>query len=135
MPFVVDCSVTACWYIEDQATVYADNALAALETEIVHAPALWRLEMANLVLKLERRKHLTTNEAEAVIERAAQLPIVVHEEPCGLKDVYRFAAMHALSSYDASYLLLAVRLGVEVATQDTAMLAACERSSIPIFKG
>ena len=50
MPFVVDCSVTACWYIEGQATVYADRVLAALETEVVYVPALWRLEMANLVL-------------------------------------------------------------------------------------
>jgi predicted nucleic acid-binding protein len=39
-----------------------------------------------------------------------------------------------LSSYDASYLLLALRLSVEVATQDAAMIAACERLSIPIFR-
>jgi predicted nucleic acid-binding protein len=134
VPFVVDCSVTACWYIEGQATVYADSVLAALETEVAYAPALWRLEMANLVLKLERRKHLTPKEAEAVIEHAAKLPIVVHEELFGLKDVHRFGRTQMLSSYDASYLLLAMRLSVEVATHDAAMIAACERLSIPIFR-
>lgn len=50
MPFVVDCSVTARWYLEGQATVYADSVLAALETDVAYAPTLWRLEMANLVL-------------------------------------------------------------------------------------
>jgi hypothetical protein len=50
-----------------------DRVLAALETEVAYAPALWRLEMANLVLKLERRKFLTPKEAEAVIETAAKL--------------------------------------------------------------
>lgn len=134
MPFVVDCSVTARWYIEGQATVYADSVLAALETEAAYAPSLWRLEMTNLTLKLERRKLLTPRQAESVIERAARLPVVVHEDLFSLKEIHQFGRTQMLSSYDSSYLLLALRLDMEVATEDTAMLVACKRLGIPIFR-
>ena len=52
-----------------------------------------------------------------------------------IKDIFALARKHKLSSYDASYLDLAMRKGLPIATLDKNLLAAAKRSKVPILKG
>ena len=44
---VIDASVALAWCFPDEASGYADAALAALEGRTVIVPALWPIEIAN----------------------------------------------------------------------------------------
>src|SRR6185312_10896762 len=52
---VIDCSVTMAWYFKDEATPYTNAVRAALAIERAAVPALWPLEVANVLLMGERR--------------------------------------------------------------------------------
>ena len=55
---VVDASVALAWCFPDEASVYADGVLLALEGHTMLVPAVWGLEIANAVLTGERSKRL-----------------------------------------------------------------------------
>lgn len=60
---VLDCSLTMAWYFKDEATSYTQAVRAALATERALVPALWSLEVANVLLVGERRKRSTQAKA------------------------------------------------------------------------
>jgi predicted nucleic acid-binding protein len=51
-----------------------------------------------------------------------------------IKEIWALARKHHLSTYDASYLDLAMRKGLPIATKDKKLLAAAKRSQVPILK-
>ena len=74
-------------------------------------PAIWPLEVANVLLVAERRSRLSEAQASRFLELLAQLPINVDTSPTDMAGIVAIGRRHTLSSYDASYLLLAERLG------------------------
>jgi hypothetical protein len=48
MAFVVDNSVVIAWFIGDQATAHTIRLKARLRREILHAPSVWPLDVANM---------------------------------------------------------------------------------------
>jgi YhcG PDDEXK nuclease domain len=60
---VIDCSVTMAWYFKDEATAYTNAVRASLATGRAAVPALWPLEVANVLLMGERRKRSTQAKA------------------------------------------------------------------------
>ncbi len=50
-----------------------------------------------------------------------------------IKEIFALARKHNLSSYDASYLDLAMRKGLPIATLDKNVLAAAKRIKAPIL--
>lgn len=134
MPFILDASVVMAWCFEDEATAYADRMLEMLDQDIAHVPAIWPLEVANAVLMGERRQRLTAADALRFIELVRTLPITVDHAPLerALGTVLLLARALAISSYDASYLELAIREGLPLATQDRKLGAAAARHGIPV---
>ena len=67
----------------------------------------------------------------------SELPIIVEQEPPErmIKEIFALAREHRLSSYDASYLDLAMRKGQPIATLDKNLIAAAKRSKVPIVSG
>ena len=59
--FVVDASVSAAWFLPDEATAGTEAALHATATHDVWVPALWQLEVANLLLRAQRRKRISAD--------------------------------------------------------------------------
>ena len=51
-----------------------------------------------------------------------------------VKEIFALARAHNLSSYDASYLDLAMRRGLPIATLDKKLIAAAQRGNVPVFK-
>ena len=129
--FVVDASVSAAWLLPDEATPYTDAALHATTTTEVWVPALWLLEMANLLQSAQRRRRINAAQRAELAAAAAGLRLQVCSEPVTLLTIDRLAAEHALSAYDACYLELALRRRLPLATLDQDLLAAMQRCGVP----
>lgn len=121
---VVDASVSAAWFLQDEATPFTEAALQATATGEVWVPALWLLEIGNLLLSAQRRKRIATAKRRELASAAAALRLRVDREPVSLLDLDALAARHHLSAYDAVYLELALRRSLPLATLDNALLAA-----------
>lgn len=132
--FVVDNSVVMSWCFKDEISQYADTILDSLEVSTAVVPSIWPLEVGNILLVAERRKRLSQADSARFIALLTELPITIEQEPPErmMKEILALAREHQLSSYDASYLDLAMRKGLPIATLDNALLAAAKRSQVPI---
>ena len=133
--FVVDNSVVMAWCFEDEAGAYADAVLQRLEDGEAVVPAIWPLEIGNVLLVAERKRRLGKADVARFLELIRGLPISVEQESPGrmLTDIIALAREFRLSTYDASYLDLAMRLGLPIATQDQALAKAARTCGVPIF--
>jgi predicted nucleic acid-binding protein len=116
--FVVDASVAIAWLFEDEATPETEAVLDRLAHEEAHAPGLWELEVANVVLFAERRGRLSEAESARIIERLRGLPIRLSPNSPRLHHVLEVGRRYGLTSYDAAYLTLAQQLNLPLATLD-----------------
>jgi predicted nucleic acid-binding protein len=134
--FVVDNSIVMTWCFQDEAVRYADAVLESLTKAVAVVPAIWPLEVINVLLEAESRQRL--NEADSVrfITLLSQLPIVVDRSwPERLmKDLLAIGRAHNLSIYDTAYLELAMRQGLSLATLDQKLLAAAKQIEISILE-
>lgn len=132
MNFVLDASVSLAWCFEDEGGEYALAVLDALRISEAAAASLWPLEVTNGLLTAERRKRLEPGEAARFTRLLLALPIAI--DPVARSRAFEatraLARTHMLSSYDAAYLELAVRLGVPLATLDEKLLAAAATEGV-----
>lgn len=129
--FVVDASVSAAWFLPDEATARTEAALHATATQDVWVPALWLLEVGNLLLRAHRRKRITADKRHELALAATALRLKVDREAVTISALDRIAEAYALSAYDAAYLELALRRGLPMATQDDALRAAMAKAGVP----
>ena len=132
---VIDCSVTMAWYFKDEGTTYTNAVRAALATERAAVPALWPLEVANVLLMGERRKRSTQAKAAKWLRFLTALPIAVDTQTPALAfdPILALARSHKLTAYDAAYLELAMRLGLPLAARDDALEKAAQAVGVPFF--
>lgn len=127
--FVLDCSVTMAWCFLDEADDYADALLESLAKTKAVVPSLWPLEVANVLLVAERRHRLTAAQSMHFLDLLAALPILVDKETGdhAWSTSLSLAREHSLSSYDATYLDLAMRSGLPLATTDERLVRTARR--------
>ena len=129
--FAIDASVSAVWFLPDEATPATEAALQATATRDVWVPALWLLEVGNLLLNAQRRKRITADKRRELAGMAAALRLRVDREAVALTALDELAARHGLTAYDAVYLELALRRGLPLATLDGALLAVMAEAGVP----
>ena len=134
MRFVLDNSVVVGWFLEDQATPYTDVVSVLLEQDQAVVPALWELEFANVLRTACRKERLTADEAHQIIEQICALPILIDRETPGPAELLALALRYNLSSYDAAYLELALRLQIPIATKDEPLQAAAEAAGVGVVR-
>jgi len=128
---VVDASVSAAWFLPDEATDYTEAVLAATALTEVWVPPLWLLEIGDLLLSAQRRRRIDDAKRRELVVAAAALRLRVDREPVPMVELDALAAGHALSAYDAAYLELALRRGLPLATQDAALRRAMATAGVP----
>ena len=134
MNFVLDASVALSWCFEDEQSEPALTVLDSLrESEAVVAHH-WTLEMANGLLSAERRGRIDGDGATRFSRLLLALPIAVDPVARGtaLTETRRLARTHRLTSYDAAYLELAIRLGVPLATLDERLKGAAKQEGVAL---
>jgi len=129
---VVDCSVAVAWCFEDEASAAVDAILERVRDEGALVPALWHLELGNVLVQAERRGRLTAADTTTHLELIATLPILTDGETPerALREVLTLARAEGLTTYDAAYLELAMRKGLPLASKDRALVAAADRAGI-----
>jgi predicted nucleic acid-binding protein len=135
MPFVIDNSVVCGWFLGNQASDYTEAVATHLLDDLAFAPALWQLELANVLRIACKRGVLDAQAAHEVIEQLAALPITIDRDTPGPAATFSLALRYDLTSYDATYLELALRLQLPIATQDTALMEAARAAGVGVFKG
>lgn len=133
--FVVDNSVVMSWCFKDETNKYADTVLDRLTESAAVVPSIWPLEVVNVLLVAERQKRLSESDSIRFITLLSQLPIVVeYERPEKMmRELLALARAYNLSSYDASYLDLAMRNGFPFATLDNKLIEAARRIDVQIL--
>jgi len=134
LTLVLDSSATLAWCFEDERT----EALRRLLNQVVEngavAPSLWRFEVANGLQMAVRRKRIDETFRDRILGNLATLEIRVDAE----SDVQvwsttvRLAALYELTVYDASYLELAQRRRLPLATLDAALAQAAREAGVPL---
>ncbi|HZU89814.1 MAG TPA: type II toxin-antitoxin system VapC family toxin [Stellaceae bacterium] len=133
--FVVDASVALAWCFDDEATPASRALLDRFEREQAEVPSLWHLELANALALSERHRRITAARASEFIDLIDRLPIVADPETPtrALGAVLALARRERLSAYDASYLELAMRRGVPLATKDGPLAQAAQRVGVSLL--
>lgn len=134
MPFVLDASVAVAWAFEDESSIFAQDILQALETDEARVPVIWPLEVSNALLTAERRGRIRPADTARFITLLRALPIVIEDtggEPV-TEVLLDLARAYDLSTYDASYLELAMRDGLSLVTQDERMRAAAGKAGVAL---
>ena len=128
--FVLDCSVTVSWLMPDE---FPDlNLLDHVVEKGVIVPSLWSLEIGNVLLMAERKKRITLEQRQKAIHTLAKLPIVVDTltSDHAWLETMELAERYDLTLYDASYLELALRRSLPLATFDKSLKRAAEQANV-----
>jgi len=134
--FVVDNSIVMSWCFEDETNDYANSVLESLDKEKAFVPAIWPLEVGNVLLVAERKKRMSQANSTRFIALLDGLPIIVEQETPDrmMKEIVWLARKYDLSAYDASYLDLAMRLDIPISSLDTSLLKAAKKCKVPVYK-
>lgn len=136
MNFVVDSSLALTWVLADEATPETDELVDSFGAGAkAYAPHLWVWEIVNVLLSIERSKRAVKPVLASALGRFRSLPIELDSEATERAfDVTReLAQKHRLTSYDAAYLELALRLGLPLATLDRDLRLAAKAESVPVL--
>lgn len=134
MTMVVDASMAIAWLFDDERTEAAHKVMMRVVAEGALAPSLWRLEVANVLRNAVRRGRCDEAFVERSLDRLDRLRITIDEET----DRHAWGATRALSNeqgltpYDASYLELAIRKGLPLASCDGDLIKAAHRRSVEV---
>ena len=135
MSFVLDNSVALAWCFEDEHTPAILAVLDRLTEGGAMAPQLWPIEAVNGLLTAERRGRITAMQRQRLAGFLRALPISVEDQTASLAwtATAHFAERHRLTAYDATYLELAMRLALPLATTDKALRVAAEAAGVPLL--
>jgi predicted nucleic acid-binding protein len=128
----VDSSAALAWVYAGELTDAISEVLARLTERGAWVPALWKLEVANVLEMNVRRRRHDAAFRDAVLADLALLPIATDDETDrqAWGATARLAARHRLTTYDAAYLELAQRRGLPLATLDTDLRTAATAEGV-----
>ena len=135
MSLVIDSSITLAWFFEDERSAAADVVLRDVAEHGAIAPSLWRLEVANALHFAVRRKRINTAFREASLDDLRALMVTIDPETDlhAWATTLQLAERFNLTLYDATYLELAQRLGLPLATLDKELRIAADALGVELL--
>ena len=138
MNFVLDNSVTMRWFFGDgkpPELAYAGKVLDAMKVATAIVPTTWGLEVANIIARAEAKALVTEARSGAFLEMLDGVSIEVDAATFAhaLESTLQLARRYKLSAYDASYLELALRRGISLATLDDDLQKAAKKAGVKKF--
>ena len=135
---VLDCSIAIAWCFADEATPALDALLDLVQADGAIVPPLWTLEVTNVLTQAARRGRLAPEAVRTRLGLLDMLPIT--QDDGGAGRVWRdnllvLARGTNLTTYDATYLELAIRRGFSLATSDTALRVAATGRGVAVLPG
>lgn len=119
-PIILDCSVTLAWCFHDETTEYSDFILHYVRKNSAIVPSLWFSEVSNVLLTAIRKDRMDWDGALFFLENLSRLPIraatITSKEY--FSKIADLAYQNHLTTYDSTYLFLAIREKKPLATLD-----------------
>ena len=134
MSLVLDGSATLAWCIEDERTPALIRLLQQVTEHGAMVPAIWRLEVASGLRSAVKRGRIVAAERLIMFAQLDLMNIVTDAETdrYAWTTTQRLAERFDLTPYDASYLELAQRLSLPLATLDKALRAAAKGAGVDV---
>ncbi len=135
---VIDASIAVAWCFDDEKTPYTELVLNRMAEGVeASVPAVWSFETANALLMAERRRRLTTSQSSFFLDQLSNFNIRIDNAiaPHIFGAVMSEARRWHLTVYDASYLELALRRNLPLATLDETMKKAAKILGISMAFG
>lgn len=135
MSLVLDSSVTLAWVYSEERTPAIQEVLVKVISGGGWVPALWRLEVANILETGVRRGRTDADFRDATLVDLALLPIQTDAEMDrqAWGNTLQLAVRHRLTLYDAAYLEVAQRRSLPLATLDVELRKAAEAEGIALL--
>jgi len=132
MPFILDSSVALAWILPDETNPTLDHLCDRLTDDIALVPPVWPLEVGNVLLVAVKRGRLTTKDVSQLITELRALPLEIDAASTerAMEETLALAKKYNVTTYDASYLELAKRRDLPLATLDTKLRQACVSAKI-----
>ncbi len=134
---VLDCSMSMAWAFRDESTPETLAILERVGRESAAVPGIWPLEVCNAVLVALRRGRFSEEDVPLFLNLVEGLPLVAdglsHTE--AFEKILPLARECRLSSYDASYLELALRKEAPLATLDAGLARAARAAGVEVLGG
>jgi predicted nucleic acid-binding protein len=133
--FVLDCSIVAAWVYDDEKREDVDALFDLMMSTGVIVPGHWPFELGNMLRQGVRRKRVLPEIGIEELRRVMRLHIAVAPTPdeATMDAIWGLADERQLTFYDAAYLQLALDRGLPLATLDSALIAACRSSDLPVL--
>jgi predicted nucleic acid-binding protein len=134
---VLDASVVLAWWFKDEVSPYATFVVRSAKNARAVAPIIWPLEVSNALISAVRRERIDELIANRIRNTLDQLPVDIDSEVAVAslgQRILRLGIEHGLSAYDASYLELAIRRGLPIATQDQKLVQAAADTSVHVLQ-
>ena len=131
---VLDASAVIAWAHADEAGL-PDQVIDYVTANIAAVPTHWMLEVTNTLVVSERSGRLDSTQRQEFLANIESLPIRVDPETPirGWHAIPALAKRYRLTTYDAAYLELALRLNVPLVTLDQNLARAARAAKVPLF--
>jgi predicted nucleic acid-binding protein len=135
MNFILDASITLAWCFSDESTPTTTVLLEQLDHATAYVPELWPLEIGNILISAERRKRISYAKITEFLTLLQHLNIKIDNETSmrGFREILSLAHSEHLTTYDAAYLELAMRLGFPLATKDLQLVKAAKKLGVELI--
>jgi predicted nucleic acid-binding protein len=135
MSLVLDASVALAITLDEDAPIDLSLVREYLATGRVFVPSIWHLEVSNVVLSAIRRDQidLLTGLHRLHLLDGFHVESDNTDDLVDWSDLIRLAIRHNLTTYDASYLELALRHGANLLTLDKALARAARAEGIEVI--
>lgn len=134
MNFVLDASVTLSWCFDDEYSPETDDILVNIDQYEFYVPGLWSLEVGNILLLARKKQRISAaamTESLNLLE-SFKIHVDTHTASRAFHQILSLAQAHQLTIYDAAYLELAMRMGLPLATKDSALRNVCKILQVPL---
>lgn len=135
MAFVLDSSVALAWVLPDESNPNLDQLCDHLTDDIALVPPVWPLEIGNVLLVALKRGRLNRSDIQHLITELRALPVEIDTGSTdrSLDETFLLAQRYDITTYDASYVELARRRDVPLATLDSPLRKVCQSLRIGLL--
>lgn len=135
MSLVLDSSVALAWVYADETSDAVLGLFERIAADGAWIPGLWRWEIANVLQLNVRRGRHDQNFRDGALSSLALLPVKVDAEADrqAWSAALQLAGRHGLTVYDASYLEIASRRKIPLATLDRQLRAAAQAENVQLL--
>lgn len=131
--FLLDSSVALGAFFEDEQDDYSLGVWRSLGDVPAFVPALWHLEMGNILSRALRAGRISADALDECWARIDVVGLQVLPLHGNARHWTQRAADWGLSAYDACYLDTALQQRLPLATKDKQLADAARRVGVPIY--